>query len=161
MRTKDKPLEMPLFPPWLDETIALFHGGEYVNLLNMIKAYWDNGIELKPVGDERYPWPAIRMWLDNEKNHPQRIRSSIEYRQWRNRVFERDGYKCRACGQIGGKLNAHHIKYFAKHPELRLDINNGITLCEECHRRIHNGTLGYAYKTSNFQYIIFFDNWEA
>jgi hypothetical protein len=31
------------------------------------------------------------------------------------------------CGEV------HHIKSFALYPELRFDINNGITTCRECH----------------------------
>jgi 5-methylcytosine-specific restriction endonuclease McrA len=41
------------------------------------------------------------------------------------------------CGKTGGKLHAHHIKEFSKHPELRIDVSNGITYCEECHIEFH------------------------
>jgi 5-methylcytosine-specific restriction endonuclease McrA len=68
---------------------------------------------------------------DKEERH------GIKYRLWRNSVFERDGYTCQDCGQKGGGLNAHHIKSFKKYPKLRYEINNGITLCEKCHRKRH------------------------
>lgn len=68
----------------------------------------------------------------------QRIRMSKEYRIWRKAVFERDDYTCVFCGQHGGKLNADHIKRFSDFPELRLAIDNGRTLCEECHKKTDN-----------------------
>lgn len=69
----------------------------------------------------------------NNKDH----RKSKEYKDWRKQVFDRDLYTCKKCGQIGGNLNAHHIKEFAKYPKLRYEVNNGITLCESCHKKIH------------------------
>ncbi len=63
------------------------------------------------------------------------IRSSLEYKDWRKSVFERDNYTCQFCNQVGGKLNADHIKPFALFPDLRLDIDNGRTLCKDCHRK--------------------------
>ncbi len=61
------------------------------------------------------------------------IRGSIEYRLWKESVFKRDNWTCQECNERGGELHAHHIKPFALFPDLRLAIDNGITLCKVCH----------------------------
>ena len=60
-----------------------------------------------------------------------------QYAEWRQAVFLRDKFTCRRCEGVGGKLNAHHIKRWATHPELRYRVDNGLTLCESCHREVH------------------------
>lgn len=61
-------------------------------------------------------------------------RRRMEYRVWRIAVYARDKYTCQFCGQVGGRLNPHHIRPFALFPALRFDVSNGITLCEPCHK---------------------------
>lgn len=75
-----------------------------------------------------------RNWKGGTTSEAQKIRSSTAYKDWRNAVFQRDGFTCQLCFEVGGKLEAHHIKPFATHPDLRLDINNGVTYCCFCHR---------------------------
>lgn len=64
------------------------------------------------------------------------IRHSFEYEEWRKSVFERDNYTCQECGQIGGYLEADHIKPFSLYLDLRFELSNGRTLCKFCHLKI-------------------------
>jgi hypothetical protein len=65
------------------------------------------------------------------------IRMSTEYKLWRKAVFERDNFTCQKTGISGGNLVVHHINNFSEFPELRLAIDNGITLSEESHKEFH------------------------
>lgn len=76
-------------------------------------------------------------WKGGITSERRRFNASKKAKVWRTSVFERDNYSCQICGQRGGTLNAHHVKQYATHPDLRLDVDNGITLCEECHRQEH------------------------
>lgn len=63
---------------------------------------------------------------------------SVEDREWRQKVFERDRFTCQLCGQRGGRLQADHIKSFSAYPELRHVLSNGRTLCVGCHKLTPN-----------------------
>ena len=79
------------------------------------------------------------------------IRHCFEYRQWVSDIFKRDNFICQKCFKRGGKLNAHHKKYFsviiqeykiksledALQCEELWNLNNGETLCFECHKNFH------------------------
>jgi hypothetical protein len=69
------------------------------------------------------------------------MEGSAEYKAWRKAVFERDNYTCYLCRTRGGYLHAHHILGFSKHPELRLIVSNGLTLCKPCHLTVHRRTI--------------------
>lgn len=63
-------------------------------------------------------------------------RRSSNYKKWKEEVLKRDEYKCQRCGKTED-LVAHHIRHFSKDIKSRYDINNGITLCQKCHREVH------------------------
>ena len=94
------------------------------------------------------PWNKGRPFLEiRGDKHPNwkggskaRSLNTFEYRQWRIAVFERDNYMCVMCGKKG-YLEADHIRRWADYPELRFDVNNGRTLCKECHKSVTFGRI--------------------
>lgn len=81
------------------------------------------------IGEKSHAWRGGITPI-NEK-----IRHSSEYKAWRLSVFKRDNYLCVFGCEKTRHIHADHIKQFAYYPELRLDINNGRTLCVSCHRK--------------------------
>jgi len=72
--------------------------------------------------------------------------------KWRISVYQNDNYTCRICGEIGGNLNAHHILPYAKFPDDRFNVDNGMTLCVECHKKLH--------KHEEIRMLVDFDEWK-
>jgi len=62
--------------------------------------------------------------------------------RWTNNVYNRDSYTCQKCKASGTKviLNAHHIKSIEHYPKLKWNLDNGITLCLDCHHKVHGYT---------------------
>ena len=60
-------------------------------------------------------------------------RNNTYYKEWVRNVFQRDNYACQCCGKRGGNLNAHHLYNFAEYEDLRYEVDNGVTLCPQCH----------------------------
>lgn len=64
-----------------------------------------------------------------------RVRSSVEWKEWRAAVFARDEFTCKECGANGVYLEPHHIVPVRSCGDKLFDINNGITLCRPCHKK--------------------------
>lgn len=77
-------------------------------------------------------------WKGGISPENKRFRKSKEYILWREAIFKRDDYTCRVCFKKGVYLEPHHIKSFAHFPELRVAIDNGLTLCKDCHKKTDN-----------------------
>lgn len=87
-----------------------------------------------------------------------KIRENKKYRQWRLNIFKRDNFVCQRCGKHNGLgqtvyLEAHHKKEFSKimrdnniktfNSAIKCgelwSINNGVTLCKQCHSKTKKG----------------------
>lgn len=69
-------------------------------------------------------------------NDSSKDRRSYAYKDWRLQVYKRDDYKCKINNlDCSGRIIAHHILPWINYPELRYEINNGITLCQAHHPR--------------------------
>jgi len=88
------------------------------------------------------------------------IRECFKYRQWRSDIFTRDNFRCVFCGNSGYIEADHYPKSFAEifygyniksvedaiNCEELWNINNGRTLCEDCHKKTGNHGKKFAKK---------------
>lgn len=79
-------------------------------------------------------------WNSNLTNEDRQDRRLIQgYNDWVQEVFEKDRHTCQHCGDNkGGNLTAHHLEGYDNFPELRTALENGTTLCENCHKDFHH-----------------------
>lgn len=83
----------------------------------------------KTSGEKNYRWIKDRTLIKHqlERNNP-------NDKQWKYNVYKRDGFKCKINNKdCSGRIEAHHILGWKDYPELRCEINNGITLCHAHH----------------------------
>ena len=57
---------------------------------------------------------------------------------WSQQTMIRDDFTCQICNKHGGNLNAHHLNGWNAFPEQRFDVDNGVTLCTDCHKEFHS-----------------------
>ena len=87
------------------------------------------------------------------KNHPnfrkfarRRLPNRKRTVWFRREVLKRDNKTCQVCLKKEGKnlkLVAHHIKTVKDYPDLRFEIDNGLTVCVPCHADIHGYKKSY------------------
>ena len=67
-------------------------------------------------------------------------KDQLKDRRWKklaNKIRKRDNYTCQLCGSHE-HLQVHHKKYIKNILAWEYDESNLITLCSECHKKIHN-----------------------
>lgn len=86
----------------------------------------------------RKPWNWIEVRSELAKGDNE-YRNSPAHKEWSRSIKNRDGWKCKISNDdCSGKVVAHHILTWKDYPELRYEVNNGITLCHAHHPRKRN-----------------------
>ena len=84
-------------------------------------------------------------WRGGVCKESMKIRRSKKYKDWRKSIFEKDNYTCQCCGKFSGKLQAHHIYSFSQYEDKRFELDNGLTMCFQCHDSTSIGSLHNTY----------------
>jgi len=64
-----------------------------------------------------------------------------QIKAWRNFVKRRDNFTCQVCDSTEN-LVVHHLNSYKDNLDARCDIDNGITLCRDCHTDFHVNFMG-------------------
>lgn len=76
--------------------------------------------------------------LTAEERTFRRILQHAEEKIWRSFVFKRDSFCCQLCHNSSKyNLRAHHLDAWHWAKDKRFELNNGITLCVDCHNLFH------------------------
>jgi hypothetical protein len=95
--------------------------------------------------------PAWHYTLNEEERIKER--KYPKYYAWVKRVKERDNFSCTICSYKGKDVDAHHLDGYSWCREKRTDVDNGVTLCTDCHGEFHS-VYGFRDNTKS-QYIEF------
>lgn len=75
-------------------------------------------------------------WIKDRSIVMKNLRNDGAYTQWVKKVKKRDKGICRINNKdCSGYKIVHHILSWSEYPELRYNVNNGITLCQAHHPR--------------------------
>lgn len=102
-------------------------------LLPIYKTYRDSHPEMRLKANKKY-YSKLGFPL---KLSTRQIRYALQ--AWANAINKHDSKKCQICHHKAEV--SHHIIFKANYPELALNINNGIALCNEHHNEVHGKNL--------------------
>lgn len=129
----------------------------------------ENGVKLRKPNrrlgaiawNKNKPYLAIRgkkhpRWKNGITTLNQQLRHCIEMKNWKRTIIQRDNFTCVDCGKTGSNIFEidHYPKRFAQiisdnkltsYQEAQLcdelwDLNNGRTLCIDCHNKTRKET---------------------
>lgn len=82
---------------------------------------------------------ASLFFMKQNKEKYQELLLNDKWHEKRAKVFKRDGYKCQHCG-VNKSLNCHHTYYVSGKKPWEYPLSALLTLCKECHTRLHSET---------------------
>lgn len=131
------------------------HCGQYCEILTRKKSTSLKGAQNPMYGKRAELHPGWNPSITREERI--RGRKYIEYTLWRQKVYGRDAHTCKCCGVKGNGKNlvAHHLDGYNWCLDKRLDTDNGVTLCKDCHEEFHD-TYGRGNNTTH-QFIQWFE----
>jgi hypothetical protein len=80
-------------------------------------------------------------WTDEDRKLSQNRTSGCHgIGSWKKLIKKKDKNTCQICfrNNLKTKIVVHHKDSYADNPDKRTDINNGIVLCEDCHKEFHH-----------------------
>ncbi|SUK02787.1 HNH endonuclease [Staphylococcus aureus] len=92
------------------------------------------------------------MKIYDTKDKRNKFYHSTSWNRLRMKAYLRDNRECQHCkreDKVVKGQNVHHIKPIDQRPDLALDINNLITLCIDCHNKVHGRVYGGTRKQWN------------
>lgn len=89
----------------------------------------------RPRGENHPDWNPLLTDADRLKTR--HGRGNLE-KIWESFILKLSGYVCTISGQRGGKLSAHHLDAWARNPEQRYRLNNGVCISREYHEKFHD-----------------------
>lgn len=105
-----------------------------------------------------------RMGKDDGYKKRKGFYDGILWRNTRTMIIERDNGYCQRCYKLYGiytyeHLQVHHIHKLELHWNKRLDADNLVTLCPQCHRQVDtgckDGELDFEWEAPQIEYRIF------
>jgi 5-methylcytosine-specific restriction endonuclease McrA len=116
------------------------------------KGWFKRGHSIAPRGQN------CHFWRGGITPLTKKIRECSKYFCWRDDCFKRDNYTCQECGKKGGRIEVNHIIPFSfifrfygiKTLQEALDcldfwnLDNGETLCEQCHKTLRSNRSKYS-----------------
>lgn len=119
---------------WQDEQFRKAHSGENSHLYNLDLT-------------------------DEEREADKESRTNdAEFIKWSYKVKEQANFTCDCCNNKNNKLNSHHLNNWNTYREQRYNLENGVCLCEQCHKEFHKWMGGTHIECTKEDYIEFKNN---